>query len=559
MIRLRAVKAPFNSIIPNTLGELMGKRNADIHEWDVENESFWENTGKAIARRNLWISIPSLLMGFAIWLMWGMITVQMLNLGFPFEETELFTLSAIAGLTGATLRIPASFMIRIAGGRNTIFLTTALLMIPAVGTGLALQSKDTPLWVFQMLAFLSGIGGGNFACSMSNISTFFPKKEQGLALGLNAGLGNFGVTTMQVLIPLAMTAGVFGLIAGDPMTLQSSSGTIIGRIEAGTETWIQNAAFVWLLFLIPLAFLGWFGMNNIRTVTPDPGHPLTAFGKIIGLYLVAFVAAAIGLYLFLPQPVGLEVLNMWVALPLIIALTLLFMRLIPGQIQPNIQNQFAIFNNKHTWGMTVLYIATFGSFIGFSAALPLSIEVIFGRMMEEGADGTMERVTNPDGPSAMTWAWIGPFVGALIRPIGGWISDRVGGSIVTQIISAVMVVASAAAGWVMLQAYNSMDPNAWFPAFMILFIILFAASGIGNGSTFRTIGVVFDIQQKGPVLGWTSAVAAYGAFIAPRVMGEQIEAGSPELAMYGFAIFYALCLVVNWWFYLRRNAYIRNP
>ena len=541
------------------MGELMGKRNADIHEWDVENESFWENTGKSIARRNLWISIPSLLMGFAIWLMWGMITVQMLNLGFPFEETELFTLSAIAGLTGATLRIPASFMIRIAGGRNTIFLTTALLMIPAVGTGLALQSKDTPLWVFQMLAFLSGIGGGNFACSMSNISTFFPKKEQGLALGLNAGLGNFGVTTMQVLIPLAMTAGVFGLIAGDPMALQSSSGTIIGRIEAGTETWIQNAAFVWLVFLIPLAFLGWFGMNNIRTVTPDPGHPLTAFGKIIGLYLVAFVAAAIGLYLFLPEPVGLEVLSMWVALPMIIALTLLFMRLIPGQIQPNIQNQFAIFSNRHTWSMTVLYIATFGSFIGFSAALPLSIEVIFGRMMEEGAGGTMERVTNPDGPSAMTWAWMGPFVGALIRPVGGWISDKVGGSIVTQIISAVMVVASAITGWIMLQAYNSTDPNAWFPAFMILFIILFAASGIGNGSTFRTIGVIFNLQQKGPVLGWTSAVAAYGAFIAPRVMGEQIEAGSPELAMYGFAVFYALCLVVNWWFYLRSNAYIRNP
>ncbi len=537
----------------------MGKRNADIHEWDIENETFWKNTGKKIAARNLWISIPSLLMGFAIWMMWGMITVQMLNLGFPFEETELFTLSAIAGLTGATLRIPASFMIRIAGGRNTIFFTTALLMIPAVGTGLALQSKDTPLWVFQLLAFLSGIGGGNFACSMSNISTFYPKKEQGLALGLNAGLGNFGVTTMQVLIPLVMTAGVFGLVAGDSMVLQSSSGTIIGRIEAGTETWIQNAGFIWLVFLIPLAFFGWFGMNNIRTITPDPGHPLAAFGKIIGLYLVAFVAAAIGLYLFLPRPVGLEVLNMWVALPLIIALTLGFMRLIPGQIRPNIQKQFAIFSDRHTWSMTVLYILTFGSFIGFSAALPLSIEVIFGRMMEEGADGTMERVSNPDGPSAMTWAWLGPFVGALIRPVGGWISDKVGGSIVTQIISAVMVVASAATGWVMLQAYNSTDPNAWFPAFMILFVVLFAASGIGNGSTFRTIGVIFDQHQKGPVLGWTSAVAAYGAFIAPRVMGDQIEAGSPELAMYGFAVFYALCLVVNWWFYLRPNAYIRNP
>ncbi|MEE9533951.1 MAG: antiporter, partial [Acidimicrobiia bacterium] len=122
---------------------------ADIYEWEVENEDFWESTGKKVASRNLWISIPSLLCGFAVWLYWSVITVQMLNLGFPFSNAELFTLSAIAGLTGATLRIPSSFLIRVAGGRNTIFFTTALLMIPAVGTGLALLSQDTPLWAFQ--------------------------------------------------------------------------------------------------------------------------------------------------------------------------------------------------------------------------------------------------------------------------------------------------------------------------------------------------------------------------------------------------------------------------
>ncbi len=168
---------------------------SDIKEWNPEDPQFWESKGPKIANRNLWISIPSLLSGFAVWLYWGIITVQMLNLGFPFEKAELFTLAAIAGLTGATLRIPSSFFIRIAGGRNTIFFTTALLMIPAIGAGFALQDKDTPLWVFQMLAFLSGFGGGNFASSMSNISFFFPKRMQGLALGLNAGLGNAGVTT----------------------------------------------------------------------------------------------------------------------------------------------------------------------------------------------------------------------------------------------------------------------------------------------------------------------------------------------------------------------------
>ncbi|MCE8021845.1 antiporter [Halomonas sp. MCCC 1A11036] len=527
-------------------------KNADIEHWDIENEQFWEQEGKKVASRNLWISIPSLLMGFAVWMMWGMITTQMQNLGFPFAVDQLFMLTAIAGLAGATLRIPASFMIRIAGGRNTVFLTTALLMIPAFGTGVALMNPDTPFWVFQALALLSGIGGGNFAASMSNISTFFPKKQQGYALGMNAGLGNFGVTTMQILIPLVMTVGIFGAIAGSSMELTSASGTLIGRIEAGTPTWIQNAGFIWLVFLVPLAFLGWFGMNNLRPITPNPGTPLQAFGKILGLYGVGVIATIVG-------TATLQWLGMWVALPVTILLTLALMRLIPGDIKPNIQKQFAIFSNKHTWSMTVLYILTFGSFIGFSAALPLSINVIFGNMMEVAADGSVARVVNPNGPSALTWAWIGPFVGALIRPIGGWVSDKVGGSIVTQVISVIMVVASAVTGYVMMLAYNSTDPNSYFALFMLLFVILFAASGIGNGSTFRSIGVIFDAQQKGPVLGWTSAVAAYGAFIAPVVMGGQIRAGTPELAMYGFAIFYAVCLVINWWFYLRPNAYVKNP
>ncbi|MDI5891178.1 antiporter [Halomonas rhizosphaerae] len=530
----------------------MTRKNADIERWDVENEEFWEKEGKKVANRNLWISIPSLLMGFAVWLMWGMITTQMQNLGFPFTVNELFTLTALAGLSGATLRIPASFMIRIAGGRNTVFLTTALLMIPALGTGIALMNPGTPLWVFQALALLSGIGGGNFACSMSNISSFFPKKQQGYALGMNAGLGNFGVTTMQILIPLVMTVGIFGAIAGDPMELQKASGTLIGRIESGTDTWIQNAGFIWLVFLIPLAFAGWFGMNNLRTITPDPGTPIQAFGKILGLYAVGAITSVIGMF-------ALNLVGMWVALPLTIVLTVVLLRLIPGDIKPSIKKQFAIFSNKHTWSMTVLYILTFGSFIGFSAALPLSINVIFGNMMDVAADGSVSRIANPDAPSALTWAWIGPFVGALIRPVGGWISDKVGGAIVTQLISVVMVIASAVTGYVMMLAYNSTDPNSYFAIFMIMFVILFAASGIGNGSTFRSIGVIFDAQQKGPVLGWTSAVAAYGAFIAPRVMGEQIQAGTPELAMYGFAVFYAVCLVINWWFYLRKNAYVKNP
>ena len=544
----------------NTSGTTPATGGALITDWRPEDPQFWESTGKRVANRNLWISVPSLLNGFAIWLMWGIITVQLANLGFPFTQAELFGLAAISGLSGATLRIPASFFIRIAGGRNTIFLTTALLMIPAFGTGVALLDKTTPLWVFQLMALLSGIGGGNFACSMSNINTFFPKRLQGTALGINAGLGNFGVTTMQVLIPLVMTTAVFMSFGGDPMTLVKPSGTLIGKIPAGTPTYIQNAGFIWLVFLVPLAFFGWFGMNNLRTVSPNLGSTAAAFGKILLLYGTALVTAAIGLYLYLPKPTGLGLLNMWIAMPLIIVGTLFAMKLVAfGEMKPNLDRQFAIFKDKHTWSMTLLYIVTFGSFIGFSNALPLSINVIFGQSHVLGADGVLKHVANPNAPSALTYAWIGPFVGALIRPLGGWVSDKVGGSIVTQIISVVMVICSAAVGYVMMLAYASATPEQYFFIFLLLFIVLFAASGIGNGSTFRTIGVIYNREQAGPVLGWTSAVAAYGSFIAPIVIGEQIRAGTPQYAMYGFAIFYALCLVLNWWFYLRKNAYVKNP
>lgn len=535
--------------------------SADITDWRPEDDAFWNASGKRTAYRNLWISVPALLCGFAIWGMWGIITVQMLNLGFPFSKDQLFSLTAIAGLAGATMRIPASFLVRLAGGRNTIFLTTAMLLAPALGTGIALQHPEWPLWVFQLMALWSGVGGGNFASSMANIGTFFPKRLQGTALGLNAGLGNFGVTTMQIVIPLVMTVSLFGGLGGEPMTLVKDSGWILGKIAAGTPTWIQNAGFAWLLSLIPLSALCFFGMNNLSSVSPNIGSTIAAFLKIIWLYTLSFLPAGIGLYLYLPKPTGLGLLSMWLVMPLIIVSTLMLMKFTAfGTMKDNIAKQFAIFGNKHTWSMTALYIVTFGSFIGFSMALPLSITVIFGISHLPDAAGVMQHtLKNPNAPSALTYAWIGPFIGAAVRPVGGWISDKLGGSIVTQVISVVMALASVAVGYVMLQAYQSATPEQYFLPFMLLFVLLFTASGIGNGSTFRTIAMIFDRQQAGPVLGWTSAIAAYGAFVAPVVIGDQIKAGTPQVAMYGFAVFYALCLVLNWWFYLRAGSEIKNP
>ncbi|WP_069472514.1 MFS transporter [Candidatus Marithrix sp. Canyon 246] len=533
---------------------------SDIKTWNPEDNHFWESQGKKIANRNLWISIPSLLCGFAVWLYWGIITVQMLNLGFPFEKAELFSLAAIAGLTGATLRIPSSFFIRIAGGRNTIFFTTALLMLPAIGTGFALQDQNTPLWVFQILAFLSGFGGGNFASSMSNISFFFPKRMQGLALGLNAGLGNAGVTTMQILVPLVMTFGVFG---GDPMILQNTSGTLIGKIPAGSETYIHNAGFVWLLLLIPLAVISWFGMNNLRSqeVSPDIGSPIGAISKITGMLLIGFFTAAIGLYIILPAPTGLGAPSWakWFVILGILFLTVMLMKMIPGNIKPNLQRQFKIFDNKHTWIMSVIYTMTFGSFIGYSAGFALAIKVVFG-YQHIMVDGVMTHETiNANGPSALMYAWMGPFIGALIRPIGGWMADKMGGAKVTQYVSIVMIASALGVAYYLKQAYVSATPEEFFIHFFLLFLILFAATGIGNGSTFRTIAMIFPKEQAGPALGWTSAVAAYGAFVIPQVFGEQIKLATPEYALYGFALFYTICLLLNWWYYLGPKAEFNNP
>ena len=534
---------------------------ADIKKWDVEDTRFWESEGKRIANRNLWISIPACAGAFTVWMYWSIITVQMLNVGFPFSHTELFTLSAIAGLTGATLRIPNSFFIRIAGGRNTIFFTTLLLIIPAVGTGIALQNQHTPLWVFQALALLSGIGGGNFSSSMANISPFFPKRAQGTALGLNGGLSDFGVPLLQLVIPLAMTYGIFGVLGGDPMTLKHDSGSLIGKIPTGSETWIQNAAYVWLLLLVPMVLATWFGMNNIRTqeVSPNIGSPIGAFSTITGMLLIGFLTSAAGLYILLPSGLGAPQWAMWPVVAGVILATVLLLKMIPGDIKPELQHQYKIFGNKHTWIMSILYTMTFGSFIGFSAGFALSIKVVFGFQHIEVAGEMTRNVLNPNAPSALMFAWIGPFIGALIRPVGGWMADKWGGARVTQMITIAMIASALGVAYYLHMAYASKTPEEYFYPFLGLFVILFAASGIGSGSTFRSVPMIFNKEQASPVLGWIAAMGAYGAFIIPSVFGGQIKAGTPENALYGFTAFYCVCLLLNWWYYLGPKAEFKNP
>jgi NNP family nitrate/nitrite transporter-like MFS transporter len=514
--------------------------------WDPEDEGFWKKSGSAIATRNLWVSIPNLLCGFAVWLYWSIIIVQMQNLHvlgfFPFagDKSLLYTLPAIAGLAGATLRIPNSFMIGISGGRNVIFVTSIMLIAPALGVGMALQDANTAWITFALLAALSGIGGGVFASSMSNISFFFPKRVQGASLGLNAGLGNLGVSVMQLLLPFVMTFGLFGAMGGGSQTLPPELG--------GQQVWIQNCGLVWVPILIVVAVAAFFLMNNL----PRHNVPATpiAVGKMLWLELLGFAGAALAIFLLVSDWGGFpEMGKILVVLLTAIITTLLLMRfLTPRAIKDNLVDQFSIFKDKHNWVMTWLYTMTFGSFIGYSAAFPKLIQDVFGSL----PDGSL----NPNAPNPLHYAWLGPLVGSLIRPIGGWLSDRLGGARVTQWNTVLMIGSALAVAYYVQVSRTAANPETFWWPFLGLFLLLFATTGIGNGSTFRMIPIIFKPAKAGPVLGWTSAIAAYGAFLIPRVFGTQIQAGHAEYALYGFSIYYLSCLVVNWWFYARKNAEI---
>ncbi len=534
----------------------MGKVN--IKDWNVEDESFWDSTGKKIANRNLWASIPALLLAFSIWIMWGVLVKYMREFGFSFGMLEglaqgsaeyvaklkeinslYYTLPAIAGLSGATLRLPNSFLISLGGGRNVIFVTTGLLLIPAIGTGMALNDINTPYMFFAVMALLSGFGGGNFASSMSNISFFFPKKIQGYALGMNAGLGNLGVGVMQKVIPLVVTLSLFGGTAGS-----------IATAKGAPFEGLQNAAWVWVP-LIALATLGaFFGMNNVSTGTPSLPNTAKGISKTLYMVILGLVAAGVGAYLLIGLPWadwGLKNAAMWIVLPIVVILAVFLMKkATPGEIKENLKKQFSILGDKHNWIMTIIYVMTFGSFIGYSMVFPKLAQDIF--VYSNALDPEW---VNPNAPNIMLWAFLGPVIGALIRPIGGILSDRVNsGSKVTAWSTFFQILAALAVAYFVVQARETSTPEQYWWPFFAAFMVLFLTTGIGNGSTFRSIPYIFSKEKAGPVLGWTSAIAAYGAFIIPKVFGQQVAAGTAEYALYGFAIYYFICLLLNWWYYL---------
>ena len=225
-----------------------------LTDWRPDDDQFWQETGSRVAKRNLWISIFALLLAFCVWMVWSMVIARLPAIGFAYTTNQLFWLAALPGLSGATLRIFYSFMAPILGGRLWTTLSTASLLIPALGIGYVVRSPDTPYSMFLVLALLCGFGGGNFASSMANISFFFPSSRKGEGLALNAGLGNLGVSVMQFLVPLVIVTGVFAAFVGEGQ-----------KTSDGSEIWLQNAGFVWVPFLVIATLAAWFGMDDIAS------------------------------------------------------------------------------------------------------------------------------------------------------------------------------------------------------------------------------------------------------------------------------------------------------
>ena len=443
-----------------------------IEDWRPEDPEFWTSTGRAVARRNLWISIPALLLAFSVWMVWSVVVARLPAIGFAFTPEQLFWLAAVPALSGATLRIFYSFMVPIFGGRLWTTLSTASLLLPAIGIGYAVQNPETPYFIFLVLALLCGLGGGNFASSMSNISFFFPKAEKGNALALNAGVGNLGVSVMQFLVPLVITMGVFGALGGAPQEMTD-----------GGRLWMQNAGFVWVPFILAATIAAWLGMNDL------------------------------------------------------------------ADAKASFKDQAVIFTRKHNWIMCLLYIGTFGSFIGYSAGFPLLTKTQF-----------------PD-VNSLQFVFLGPLVGALSRAATGWVADKYGGGRVTFWVFIGMI--AAVFGVIFFLGIKEQPGAFW--GFFACFMALFFFTGVGNSSTFQMIPVIMAREvprlmpalepeararqigmESAAIIAFTSAIGAYGGFFIPKAYGSSISiTGSPVGALWVFLGFYVICLALTFLYYTR--------
>ncbi|MCW0234797.1 MAG: NarK/NasA family nitrate transporter [Ferrovibrio sp.] len=432
-----------------------------LSRWEPENPQFWDATGKAIAWRTLIITTANLTMAFIVWFMVSALVVRLPGAGFKLNAGELFWLAAMPGLAGGSLRIIHTFLVPLYGTRNVVAISTLSLLIPAVGWFYAVQDPTTPYWVLMVLAFLAGLGGANFSSFMPSTSLFFPKRQLGTALAIQAGIGNFGVSIVQFVTPWIIGLALFGSLAGEPLPFT--------RAGVQSQIWLQNAALVYVPFIALFGILAWFMLRSVP-------------------------------------------------------------------VRANFRDQLDIFKLKHGFFMTLLYIMTFGSFSGFSATFPLLIRQTFGGF--------------PNAPDPLAYAFMGPLIGSIMRVIAGPLSDRFGGAVVTQ-WSGIGLIACA----IGVSFYTAPTSMADFPYFLAFMLGLFFFSGIGNASTFKQMPMLFEPRQAAGVIGWTSAMAAYGPFAAGLMLGYSITLfGSPNAFFYWAAFYYAVNVAINWWYYARKGA-----
>mgnify|MGYP005983400845 FL=1 len=450
--------------------------HASLQGWDAENPKFWAQTGKKIARRNLWISVFALLLAFCVWMLFSAVAVNLNKVGFNFTTDQLFLLTALPALSGAILRVPYSFAVPLVGGRQWTAISTAILIIPCVWLGFAVQNTATPYSVFIIISLLCGFAGANFASSMGNISFFFPKARQGSALGINGGLGNLGVSVMQLVTPAVITLPLFVFFGVQGVTQPE-----------GSTLWLANAAWIWVPLLAIAVVAAWFGMDTLAGA------------------------------------------------------------------QASLREQLVVLKRGHMWLLSLLYLATFGSFIGFSAGFAMLAKTQF-----------------PD-VDILRLAFFGPFLGALARSLGGIVSDRLGGIRVTLINFILMALFT-------LLLFSTLPEHGAgsFTAFYLVFMGLFLTAGLGSGSTFQMIAVIFRTLTRKRVLagggseaqaqhiaatetaaalGFISAIGAIGGFFIPKAFGTSLAmTGSPVGAMKIFLVFYIVCILVTWLVYGRRTS-----
>lgn len=516
---------------------------ARLPRWEPEDPKFWEETGSAVAWRTCALTTFSLVFSFATWFVMSAVVVRMPAIGFKFTTMEYFWLAAIPGFASGILRLIHSNFIPVLGTRPVVSISTIIKIIPMVWLGLAVQDTNTSWATFMVIGFLTGMGGGDFSSFMPSTSIFFPKRLQGLAMGIQAGLGNFGVSIVQFVAPWIIGFAALGAIAGGPQAF-----TKVDILKDVTVT--KNAVGV-VTNVVPKRadLVAATVITREGDIIKDVVINETATTKNMkvelkkndaGLITDVTVKKVIKKQIYLQNA-----LFVWVPF-LIIAFILcaLFLRSVTLPAR-GFKGQFEILSTlnrarTHTWNCTITYITSFGSFSGYAAAFPMMIKTIYG-----GFDGA---------PDPLAYAYLGPLIGGLIRALTGPIFDKWGGSKGMH-----WTTLGQIAGCLALVFGGFLTPTGLeqFQGFVWIMLFIFLMTGTNNAATFRQYPIVFAYSPaKGAqMLGWTGAWAAFGPFIWTSFIGGAITRfGSAIPFFVGVSVFYAYSWFINYYYYTRTGA-----